>query len=89
MSAGTRRRHPKNAVGEHAPEDVLADFAAAYRLLDHGELNEYRGQFVAVLDGRVVGAGPNPGKLRDQVSESHRVDPERLAIIHVLDQAVI
>jgi hypothetical protein len=90
MSTGTRKQHPKKGpVPQHAQADVLADFATAYRLLDQGELNEYRGQFVAVLSGRVAGAGPNSGKLRDQVSEAHRVDPERIAIIHVLDQTVI
>jgi hypothetical protein len=69
--------------------DVLGDFAAAYRLLDAGHLDNHAGQMVAVLGGKVVGAGPDGTTLRKAVSQAHRVHPERIAIIRVVAEATV
>ncbi len=68
---------------------VLADYQAAYRVLESGGLEPYGGQFVAFLDGQFAGADPNPAELRARVSRERGVHPERLAVIHVLDEIVI
>ena len=69
--------------------DVLADFAAAYRLLDSGQLANYAGQHVAILHGEVVGAGPDSTSLRARVGKTRRVSPERIAIIRVFDETTV
>jgi hypothetical protein len=68
---------------------VLEDYKAAYRLLESGALDQLSGQFVAVLEGRLVGNGRNSMALRTKTSRDYKVDPERVAIIHVFDEVVI
>jgi hypothetical protein len=68
---------------------VLEDIKAAYRQLESGALDAYRGQFAAFLDGRLVGTGPDSVDLRMKVSQERQVHPERVAIIHVFDEAVL
>lgn len=46
-------------------------------------LEQYRGQFVAVLKGRVVGSGTDKRELRRRTAEEHGVDPNLLAISYV------
>jgi hypothetical protein len=67
---------------------VLGDFAAAYHLLGAGQLNKHAGQMVAVLGGKVVGTGPDATFLRMAVSQAHRVHPERIAVIRVVDETM-
>jgi hypothetical protein len=87
MPAMKQRNRPKKTIPDEAA--VLADFSRAYDLLDRGALDTYGGQFVAVLQGQVVGADPDPAALREAVSEKHRIDPERMAIIQVVDKIVV
>jgi hypothetical protein len=68
---------------------VLEDIKAAYRQLESGALDAYPGQFAAFLDGRLVGTGPDSVDLRMKVSHERHVHPERVAIIHVFDEAVL
>ena len=79
-------RRTKNDPSDGA---VLADFSRAYDLLDRGVLVPYAGQFVAVFQGKVVGADTDPGELRRAVSEKCKIDPERMTIIQVVDKIVI
>jgi hypothetical protein len=64
-------------------EEILGEMKRAKQLLESGELNQYGGEFVAILDGRVVGHGKDEGALRQQVAESARVHPERMATLFV------
>jgi hypothetical protein len=68
---------------------VLEDFQTAYRILETGQLDRYSGQFVAFLDGRFISAGSDSVDLRMKVSQEHGVHPERVAVIHVFDEAVV
>jgi hypothetical protein len=70
-------------------DDVLADFAAAYRLLEARGLDQHAGQYVAVLRGEVAGAGLDAATLRETVSCTHGVHPERVAIIRVVNEATV
>jgi hypothetical protein len=78
------RQHPEASIA-----NVLADFAAAYRMLDSGKLARYAGQHVAVFDGEVVGAGTESSSLRSRVSKIRGMSPERLAIIHVQGETTV
>ena len=80
--------------GRKLPEDnslplVLADYTAAYQLLDSGALDAYAGSYVAVVNGAVAGSGPDSAALRQQVSRERQLHPERMAIVHVFDEATI
>jgi hypothetical protein len=68
---------------------VMQDYRAAYRHLQTNESAEYAGQYVAFLDGQLVDADPSSADLRARVSETKNVHPERIAIVRVLDQAVL
>jgi hypothetical protein len=50
---------------------------------EKGELAEYAGEFVAFLEGNLVGHGPHDEALRDQVAEHCHVPPGRPAVIYV------
>jgi len=88
MPVGAKRRVKRNTTAM-SQQAVLADYKAAYDLLDRGALAEYAGQFVAVLNGSIVGVGGDSARLRQTVSQQREVDSERLAIIYVLDKTVI
>jgi len=88
-TASTHSRYRARQPSNFALADVLADFAAAYRLLDSGQLANHVGQMVAVLRGEVVGAGPDGVSLRARISKSRRVSPERIAIIRVFDETTV
>jgi hypothetical protein len=67
----------------------MADVVAAYDQLRTGTLNQYRGKFVAFLNSEVVGAGKDCVDLRSRLSRKLKVEPQRLAIIHVFDAMVL
>lgn len=68
---------------------VLGDYRTAYELLEAGKLDAYSGQFVAFLNGRLIAAGPDSVDLRTKASRKKHVHPDRLAVIHVFDEAVV
>jgi hypothetical protein len=68
---------------------VLKDFKAAYRLLESGDLDAYGGLFAAFLHEQLVGTGPDSMDLRLKVSKEQHVHPERIAVIHVWNEAVL
>ena len=68
---------------------ILEDFKVAYRLLELGQLAQYSGQFVAVLNGQLVGVGPDSVDLRLKVGQEQRAHPNRIAIIHIFDEMVV
>jgi len=88
-----RPKRPRKRAGSLGQDDslaqVLADFATAYRLLDSGELDAYRGQYVAILKRALAGGGRDASRLRQQVSHARHVHPERIAIIHVFAEAMV
>jgi hypothetical protein len=62
---------------------VADDYRVAYRLLEIGALTPYRGQFIAVLKGQVVGAGTDPQELRKSVAQTCKAHPHRPAVIFI------
>jgi hypothetical protein len=48
-----------------------------------GRFDEYRGQHIAVLGRKVVGADRNPMRLRSAMAAALNVDPERLVIAYI------
>jgi hypothetical protein len=67
---------------------VLVDWRLAEDYLAAGHFNEYRGKFVAVLKGELIGHGADPLKLRQKLARIHAVDPERLVILYVDDGTI-
>lgn len=63
--------------------DVIADWNSAFQMLEAGELESYSGQFVAILNGEVVGSGAHPTKLYEEVSHTRGVAQERLVVMFV------
>ena len=68
---------------------VLEDFKAAYQCLDSGGLDQYSGQFVAFLNGHLVGVGPDSVDLRMKIGQEQHVHPNQIAVIHIFDEVVI
>jgi hypothetical protein len=69
--------------GEKMEPGVLQDWKAAYAALESGEVEQLRGQFVAVFDRQVIGHGPDQEILRAEMAQSKGVDPERIVIMYV------
>lgn len=96
MGVPSRAKHARDGRGSAVPgtdhgdavADVLADYAAAYRLLDAGKLEAYAGKYVGFINGAVVGAAADAAALRKQISRERKVHPERIAVIHVFDEAL-
>jgi hypothetical protein len=63
--------------------DVHRDWNIAFSALEAGEYEEYSGQFIAILEGCVVGSGTNQAKLREEVAQRHGVRPERLVVLYI------
>lgn len=61
----------------------LANWAAFFELLFHGELDELRGRFVAVFDGEVVGSGNDPDRLRHRMAAELSANPAHLVVAFV------
>jgi hypothetical protein len=69
---------------EHKEIDpLLADWKWACDHLSRGEFERFAGQFVAVLEGEVVGTGLDQEQLREQISHQHGVIGERVVILYV------
>jgi hypothetical protein len=89
-------KHPRDSGKPKIPPqrrdsalaEVLEDYAAGYRLLDAGKLAAYAGQYVGIVDGAVVGAGEDAASLREQVARDRKLHPERIAVIHIFDEAL-
>lgn len=64
---------------------VLGDWRRAYELLEHGTLDLFRGRFVAVLNGELIGNGEDEGQLRSQCAKDKNIDPERVVVMYVDD----
>jgi hypothetical protein len=67
----------------------VADWNWAHQQHEAGRLDEFRGEFVAVLQGRVIGHGSDPADLRQRLAGKHAVDPERLVVLYVEDPDAI
>jgi hypothetical protein len=85
-----KRRTPSPQPSNHDDTlaEVLEDYAAAYRLLDAGKLDGYAGKYVGIVNGAVVGAARDATALRRQISRERGVHGERIAVIHVFDEAL-
>ncbi len=50
---------------------------------ERGDLDAYRGQYVAVLEGRILGSGYDPQLLRELLALKHHLDPNRIVTVYV------
>jgi serine/threonine protein kinase len=69
-----------------SPPDQNAIFADARWFQDHWgkpELTQYRGSFVAVLNGAVVGHGPDALRLQLETAKKFNVHPERFILEYI------
>jgi hypothetical protein len=64
-------------------EALLQEWKQANRLLESGELAAFSGQYVAVVDGQVVGHGEHEDHLRQQCANRCGIHPERVVILYV------
>ena len=75
-------------VGAKQPVDqrsVLGDWRAGFEMLESGALDEFRGQFVAILNSKVVDSGSDQSKLRKAVARATNVEEERVVVMYVDD----
>jgi hypothetical protein len=81
----TANSAPSNLTPElpYSSNDVLKDWAIGFQLDGAGQLNQYKGQFVVIYEGNVVGSGRDYTKLREEVAKKLSVHPERLVIFLV------
>lgn len=81
-----RKVYPAEPDPELAKDPTLADYGVGQDLRERGELAAYAGEFVAILDGKVVGHGPDGFDLREQVAERLGIPPCRPAILRVFSE---
>jgi hypothetical protein len=62
---------------------IFKDREAAYQLLESGQLDSYKGRWVAILYGQIAGSGEDLLELRQRVTREHRTHPNRPWIIDV------
>lgn len=62
---------------------ICDDWAWAMAQRENGAFDEFKGQFVAVADKRVIGSGPLDAPLRKKLIDQRRIDPARLVILFV------
>ncbi len=67
---------------------VLADFKAAYDWLETADVSGYTDKFVAFLNGKLVGTGPEQMELRDKVGREQQVHPFRVAVVSLGNDVV-
>jgi hypothetical protein len=85
---GTAPVDDENFLNLSAEEQIRlvgADYIAAHGLEESGQLDQYRGHYVAVLRGKVVGHGVDALELRSRVAREQGVHPERPAMIYLED----
>lgn len=70
-------------------EELVADWKWAYNFLAAGNLEQSRGQFVAVLNHAVVGQGADDGALREHVAQQQNVARERIVVLYVDDGEIL
>ena len=66
--------------------DCLEDWQTAYALRESGQLDQYRGQHIAILQGKVIGFGNDPERLNEELSKQHQVARNRIAIMFMDDR---
>src|SRR5207237_1358006 len=75
-----RRTKPLGLTPAPELEGVIADFQAAWAMIARGEVDQYRGKYIAVVDGRLVGVGDDWGELGDRVSRELGIPSDRPAV---------
>lgn len=68
---------------QNGSDPVLEDWNAYFQLLFSGQLQEHRGEFIVVYQGRVVAAGADPEELRSNQSSHLGVEKDRLVVSFV------
>ena len=68
---------------------ALMDMGRLMQMYNNGELGEYVGQHVAMVDGKIVGSGKNPSDLLERMSRELAVPKHRVALWSCSDTALI
>ncbi len=67
------------------PVEGLKSWKGYFELLKNGDLEQYRGKFVAVLGETFCGAGDDPGTLCTETAMRLKVEESSLAVAFVED----
>jgi hypothetical protein len=65
------------------PEEVLDAWRWIAAEREKGTFDEYRGQHIAVLDCKVLGASRDPDLLCKYLALKYNIDPERLVVAYI------
>lgn len=76
---------PANGQSEwgEVPEEILNDWRWIFAARERGDFDPYRGQHVAVMDGKILGSGYDPQLLRELLALKHNLDPKRIVTVYV------
>jgi hypothetical protein len=76
---------PANTQSEWGPipEEILNDWRWIFDARERGDFDPYRGQHVAVMNGKILGSGYDPQLLRELLALKYHLDPERIVTVFV------
>jgi hypothetical protein len=63
--------------------EIIDDWNWAYAEYPTGRLDAYLGQQIAIVNGRILGAGEISVNLRESVATENHLDPESVVILYV------
>ena len=72
----------QSALGEF-PEEILNEWRWIFAARERGDFDSYRGQHVAVLNGKILGSGYDPQLLAELLALKHNLDPKRIVTVYV------
>ncbi len=64
------------------PEEILNEWRWIFQARERGDFDPYRGQHVAVLEGKILGSGYDPQLLRELLALKHHLDPKRIVTVY-------
>jgi hypothetical protein len=72
----------QSELGEF-PEEILEEWRWIFAARERGDFDSYRGQHVAVMNGKILGSGYDPQLLVELLALKHNLDPKRIVTVYV------
>ena len=72
----------QSELGEF-PEEILEEWRWIFAARERGDFDSYRGQHVAVMNGKILGSGYDPQLLVELLALKHNLDPKRIVTVFV------
>ncbi|HTU18658.1 MAG TPA: hypothetical protein VMG10_11405 [Gemmataceae bacterium] len=72
----------QSSLGEF-PEELLNEWRWIFAARERGDFDSYRGQHVAVMNGKILGSGYDPQLLVELLALKHNLDPKRIVTVYV------